>query len=249
MTKLGPTVQAARLLPLDLCRTAALLGMIVYHFTFDLQMFGLIAAGTAGSGWLYGLARIVAGSFLVFAGISLWLAHGQGFRRGAFVRRWLRVAGAAMLVTLATRLAVPDYYVFFGILHCMAACSLIGLLFLRLPAILTMLAAAAAMAAPGALAGPMFDAPLLRFLGLHTVPAQAVDFVPLLPWLGPFLAGLALARVADRAGLMAWAKRWSAQAPALLHRLAWPGRHTLAIYLLHQPVPFAVLWVWVVWLR
>ncbi len=240
--------QAARLVPLDLARTVALVGMVVYHFTFDLQMFGLIPAGTAGSGWLFWLARSVASSFMLFAGISLWLAHGHGFRGGAFLRRWLRVAGAAALVTVVTLLALPDYYVFFGILHSIAACSVIGLAFLRLPAGLTLLAAGAAIVAPGVLAGPMFDAGWLRFLGLHTLPTNAVDFVPLLPWIGPFLIGLALARLAEQAGLVARAQRWSATAPPLLHRLAWPGRHTLAIYLLHQPIPFAVLWVWVFWL-
>lgn len=249
MNLVGTKVRAVRLLPLDLWRTVALAGMIVYHFTFDLQMFGLVPAGTAGSGWLFWLARVVASSFLMFAGISLWLAHGHGFRAGAFVRRWLKVAGAAALVTLATRVALPDYYVFFGILHSIAACSLIGLLFLRLPAWLALLAAAAAVAAPRLLASPAFDAGWLRFLGLHTQPTNSVDFVPLLPWLGPFLVGLALARLSDRVGLIAWAERWSAGAPAILQRLAWPGRHTLAIYLLHQPIPFAVLWVWVVWLR
>ncbi len=245
----GPAVQAARLLPLDLGRTAALLGMIVYHFTYDLQMFGLVPAGTAGSGWLFWLARSVAGSFLMFAGISLWLAHGHGFRAAAVVRRWLRVVAAAALVTLVTRLALPDYYIFFGILHSIALCSLIGLLFLRLPAWLTLLAAAAAVAAPWALAGPAFDAGWMRFLGLHTQPTNAVDFVPLFPWLGPFLFGLAFARLAEQAGLIAPAERWSATASPLLQRLGWPGRHTLAIYLLHQPIPFAALWVWVFWLR
>ena len=240
--------QAVRLLPLDLARTAALFGMIVYHSTFNLQMFGLIPAGTAGSGWLFWLARSVAGSFLIFSGFSLWLAHGHGFRRGAFVRRWLRVAAAAALVTLATRFALPDYYVFFGILHSIAVCSLIGLLFLRVPAALVLLGAAAAVAAPSLLAGPAFDAGWMRFIGLHTLPTNAVDFVPVLPWLGPFLAGLALARLAERAGLIVWAEKWSATAPKLLHRLGWPGRHTLAIYLLHQPIPFALLWVWVFWL-
>ena len=249
MTLVAAKVQTARLLPLDLARTAALLGMVLYHFTFDLQMFGLVPAGTAGSGWLYWLARVVAGSFLMFAGFSLRLAQGHGFRRRAFLMRWLRVAGAAALVTLVTLFALPDYYVFFGILHSIAVCSLIGLAFLRLPAPLTVLAAAAAVAAPSVLAGPGFDAAWLRFLGLHTQPTQTVDFVPLLPWLGPFLAGLALARLAERAGLIAWAERWSATAPLALHRLGWPGRHTLAIYLLHQPVPFAALWVWVFWLH
>ena len=125
-----------RLLGLDIARSAALLGMVCFHIVFDLQMFGHLPFGTTLHPVFYWHARLVAGSFLFLAGVSLWLAHGQGIHWPAFWRRWIKLVAAAALVTVATYVALPEYFVYFGILHCIAASSLIGLLALRLPAAL-----------------------------------------------------------------------------------------------------------------
>jgi len=234
-----------RILALDLLRTAALLGMASYHFVYDLQMFGLVPPGFAVSGLFYWQARSVASTFLALAGLSLWLAHGDGIRWPAFWRRWVRVAGAAAVVTLATRIAIPDYYIFFGILHSIALSSLLALPFLRLPWWVTLAAGAAVVWASYALATPAMDAPLLRFIGLHTIPTFTVDFEPIFPWFGPVLMGLALGRLGSALGLWQWLSRWPGRPGPLLRALAWPGRHTLAIYLLHQPLLFGAVWAWV----
>ncbi len=207
--------------------------MIAFHLVFDLQMFGLVPYGTTLQPFFYWHARGVAGSFLFLAGVSLWLAHGQGIRWPAFWRRWVRLAAAAALVSGATYAAFPDYFVYFGILHCIAACSLIGLLFLRLPAPLTALGGAAVMAASYVLPSASFNAPLLRFVGLSTLPAETLDFEPLLPWLGPFLLGLAAGKIAARMGLLTMLELPDTPETRLL---AWPGRHSLLIYLIHQPL-------------
>ncbi len=214
--------------------------MACFHLVFDLQMFGLLPYGTTATAFFYWHARIVAGSFLFLAGASLWLAHGAAIRWPAFWRRWGKIAAAALLVTAATYAALPGYFVYFGILHCIAVSSLIGLLFLRLPALLTAACAAALMLASYHLPSETFNTPLLRFLGLATVPAETVDFEPILPWLGPFLLGLAAARLAGRFNL--W-PRLALPATPLLRKLAWPGQHSLAIYLLHQPVLLGSIWL------
>ena len=69
-----------RIVALDLARALALVAMAVFHFTFDLELFGLVQPGTTMlPGWRW-LAYLTAGSFLFLAGVSLWLAHGQGIR-------------------------------------------------------------------------------------------------------------------------------------------------------------------------
>lgn len=214
--------------------------MFAFHLVFDLQMFGHLPHGITATPFFYWHARIVAGSFLFLAGFSLWLAHGTGLRWPAFRRRWLRVAGAAALVSLATRLALPDYWVFFGILHCIAVSSLLGLAFLRLPFPVTALAGVVVMAGSYILPDPAFNAPWLRFLGLHKVDTFTVDFEPLFPWFGPFLLGMACAQALGRHGklpLLALPDR------PLTRALVWPGQHSLAIYLAHQPVLLALIWV------
>lgn len=234
------TDHPARLLGLDIARTAALLGMIAFHTVFDAQMLGLLPFGTTASPFFYWHARIVAGSFLFLAGVSLWLAHGQAMRWPAFWRRWIKLAGAALLVTVATYAAMPDYFVFFGILHSIAVCSLLALAFLRLPALLVGACALAVMAASYVLPGPAFDAPLLRFLGLATVAAVTVDFEPLFPWFGPFLLGVMAGKLAT--GFDLWHLLTLPNTP-LTRAMAWPGQHSLLIYLLHQPILMGLIWL------
>lgn len=235
------TTASARLAALDIARAAALLAMAVFHFVFDLELFGWLAPGTSSSGGWRVLALCTAGSFLFLAGVSLWLAHGRGIRWRGFAKRLAMVAGAAALISAATYVAMPQAFVFFGILHSIAASSLLGLLCLRLPAPVLIGLAGAAFWAPQALRSPAFDAPGLWWIGLQTAPITSVDYVPLLPWFGPFLLGLAAARIADRAGL--WQALAARPAPGWQVRLGWPGRHSLAIYLIHQPVLIALVWL------
>lgn len=228
-----------RILALDLARTLALIGMASFHFGFDLESFGHVALGTMSTGFWWAFARLVAGSFLFFVGIGLYLAHGQAIRWRSFLKRLAMIVASAALVTVATYFAVGPYFIFFGILHSIALSSLIGLLFLRLPAPLTLLCALAAALAPSYLRSTAFDAPWLLWTGLSVRPIFAMDFEPILPWLAPVLTGIAVARIGARAGL--WDRLRSPRPGPVLRALAWPGQHSLAIYLIHQPVLIGIV--------
>ena len=84
-----------------------------------------------------------------------------GIRWPGFLRRLAMVAGAAVAISVATFIAMPQAFIFFGILHQIALASLLGLLFLRLPALLTLAVAAAVVAAPLYLRSEAFDHPAL----------------------------------------------------------------------------------------
>ena len=133
---------------IDIARGVALVAMAIYHFTWDLEFFGYVPpAMTAVGGWKL-FARCIASSFLFLVGVSLFLGHARGIRWKGFLRRLAMVAGAALAITLVTYIAVPTGFIFFGILHQIALASVLGLAFLRLPAVVTLLAAAAVIAAP-----------------------------------------------------------------------------------------------------
>lgn len=227
-----------RIIGLDLARTAALVGMVTFHFTYDLDLFGWVPPGTSLTGWFWYHARLTAGSFIFLAGVSLWLAHGAGIRWPAFWRRLAKIGAAAGLVTLATYFALPGLTIFYGILHSIAVSSLVALLVLRLPAGLTLALAAAVFALPWLYTDPAFGGWLI-WTGLAPTRPLTADFEPLFPWLAPMLAGVAVARLMSRFDLwrhLAWPET------PLLRVLAWPGRHTLAIYLIHQPVLLGLVW-------
>lgn len=227
---------------LDVLRGVALVAMAVYHFAWDLEFFGYIEGGTTGAGGWKMFARAIAGSFLFLAGVSLVLGHTPQLRPRAFLNRFARIAGAALVISVATWFAVPDAFIFFGILHSIAAASLIGLLFLKVPAPVTLLVAALVFLAPDYARAPLFDTPALWWVGLSTVRVLSNDYVPLLPWLAPFLMGMALTRIALRNG---WLAPLAGQEPGQVwtKALAFGGRHSLAIYLIHQPVLIALVYV------
>lgn len=239
--RLSNEITGRRLWAVDLARTAALVAMVVFHFAFDLEMFGHLAPGTTVNGGWAVFARVVAGSFLFLAGVSLVLGHGEGIRWAPFWRRLRRVGAAAALVTAATWIAVPQAFIFFGILHSIAVASLVGLAVLALPWMVLAGLAVAVVLADRMLGFDALNPLWLVWTGLGTAQPWTMDFVPVFPWLGAFLAGMAAARLASRLGL--WARLAAAPAPApWLRRLAWPGQHSLAIYLLHQPILIALVW-------
>ena len=237
-------MRGERLIGLDLVRTAALVSMTAYHFTYDLDLFGLIPRYTSVTGVFWWHARLTAGSFIFLAGLSLWLAHGTGIRWSAFWRRFAKIAAAAALVTLATRIAMPQLTIFYGILHSIAVSSLVALAVLRLPALLTLALAGAAFALPLVFRAEAFNGWMI-WSGLGTEKPITADFLPFVPWIAPMLAGVAAGRLMTRFDL------WSllaAPATGLTKALAWPGRHTLAIYLIHQPLLIGLFNLWF-WLR
>ena len=230
-----------RIHAIDLARSFALLAMAAYHLTFDLMLFGHLPPGFVFQGPWPLIARAIAASFLFLAGMSIWLAHGNGIRWPGFWRRLAMIAGAAVLVTVATYFSMGAQFIRWGILHAIAAGSLIGLAFLRAPVILTVTAATAAFAAPHLGRSEVFNAPHWLWLGLSTEIPPMMDYEPLLPWLCPLLLGLATARLMTRSRLWDRLRPWH---PGPIGRaLIWPGNHSLVLYLIHQPVLFGAVYL------
>lgn len=230
-----------RIAAIDIARGAALLAMAVYHFGWDLEFFGYMEPGTTVSGGWRLFARSIATSFLFLVGVSLFLAHARQIRWRGFGKRLAMVAGAAAAISAATWFAFPEGFIFFGILHHIALASLAGLVFLRLPAWLVLVAAAGAVAAPHFLRSAFFDHPALWWAGLSSANPHSNDYVPLLPWFGAVLAGIAAARIARDSGMLEWLAglnpgRWKMP-------FTFAGRHSLAFYLLHQPLLIGCVWL------
>ena len=232
--KAGPGRTTARVDAIDAARTAALANMVAFHFLYDLLVLGFRAE--AYGSWFLPWAKGIAGSFLLLAGASLWLAHGRGTRWRGFWWRFGQLAGAAAAVSAATYVAMPDVWVRFGILHSIAAASLIGVACLRLPwpAIAGLGLAFLWGRDPLRAALDGVEGALGLVTGLAWTVPPMMDYEPILPWAAPLLFGLAGAKALDAA----WPRLARIDLPGWT---TWPGRHSLAIYLLHQPVLFGGL--------
>ena len=229
---------------IDAVRGIAIIAMIGFHFTWDLGFFQLIPYDIAFTPEGRLLSHLIAGTFLFLVGFSISLAHRNGLDARGFLIRFAKIAGAAVLVSLGTFFAMPEDWIFFGVLHCIALSSLLALPFLRAPLLLVGVLALLALGAPSVINHPLFDQPALFWLGLNKVLPRTNDYVPLFPWVGVVLSGLlagrltlAMPHLASRA-----ARSLNGTVSRSLARL---GRYALPIYLLHQPVLMALLWAFV----
>lgn len=234
------TAHASRIPLVDLARGVALVAMTAYHFCWDLEMFGIADRGFMANPQMVWSARAIAGSFLFLVGFSLFLAHGSGIRWRSHWKRLSVVVGAAGLITVATWFATPDAFIFFGILHSIALGSVLALVFLSAPWWLTAAASLCILLLRDTLRTAWLDAPVWWWTGLSQFVPRSNDYVPLFPFFGMILLGLAAAQMASRLDLLpVLAAPRLQSAPSGVLRFI--GRHSLIYYLLHQPVMLAIL--------
>ncbi len=93
-------------------------------------------------------------------------------------------------------------------------------------------------ALPYAVQSPAMASPWLIWIGLGDRLPNSSDFVPVFPWLGFMLLGILAGRLINPARLampepQARPLRWT----------GWMGRHSLPIYLIHQPVLYGTLFL------
>lgn len=226
---------------LDAWRGLAIAAMVAYHFCYDLTYLGFAHFDfLADPFWLHARTLILS-SFLLVAGISLVLATHDGVRRRSYLKRLGTLAGCATLISASSYFMFGPRWIFFGVLHFIAVASVLGLGFVRRPR-LALVVGIALIVLDRAFSHTVFDQPYLQWLGLMTFKPPTEDYVPLIPWFGVVLLGIALGnRVWLREPLPPLARWYSAQ--PLVRLLSLAGRHGLLVYMLHQPLLLGMLWV------
>ena len=233
----------ARHAALDALRGFAVLWMTAFHFAFDLNHSGYIQQNFYTDPFWTVQRTCIVGLFLFCAGFSQACAQAAGQSWRAFWRRWLQVAGCAVLVSAGSMLMFPKSWIYFGVLHGIAAMLLVC----RLSASWGRWLWLGALVAIGlGLSGArlhgvwpelgVLNGKVWNWIGLISHKPITEDYVPLLPWLGMVWCGMATGQWLHRRG---WMERLSLlPAP---RALAWLGRWSLSWYMLHQPVLIGLL--------
>jgi uncharacterized membrane protein len=218
---------------LDTLRGLAIVWMVGFHFSFDLNWFGFLHTDFYDDPlWTVQRSCIVS-LFLCTAGLTQAWGEARGRSDAAFWRRWGQIFGCGLLVTVGSYLAFPDSFIYFGILQGVATMLLLQRAFGRALGAWVLLLVPLALAAPHLLGNAALNGRLWNWTGLITAKPITEDYVPLLPWLGPFWLGSGAGALLRRVDF-----RPLARLPNL-PPLAWLGRHPLSIYMLHQPVLIA----------
>ncbi len=227
---------AARLQSVDFYRGVALIAMAAYHTVWDLAYYGLSEAGIGVDPVWITLQRSILTAFLLLAGASLTLAHGDGVRWRGFWKRELLLIGAAALVSIGTWFLFGPAFAWFGVLHLIALGSLMVLPVLVLPLWAQALVAVVCLGLPVAFSSELFNPPIVDWIGFFTVTPETADLVPVFPWFGVMLIGLIGMKFLRSLPVFTWSSAaWPFRALALL------GRWSLLFYLLHQPILFGII--------
>lgn len=220
---------------IDALRGCAIVLMIAYHASFDLNYHGWIHQDFNNSSfWLAARAGIVS-LFLLLVGVSLVL-NAQRANAASFWRRQAKLLAACIAVSLGSYMMFPRSFIFFGILHFILLACLLGRLCVRFDR--ANLAAALLVLLAGVFySNPLFNTPSLQWLGFMTYKPFTEDYVPFFPWFGVVLAGIFLGQriIAKPAWLT------DHHPGSWMRQLSLAGRHSLVIYLLHQPVLLGIL--------
>jgi uncharacterized membrane protein len=124
MTK-GKTIsgQIERYIMIDFLRGFAVLLMIIFHFAFDLNGFQFVKIDFLTNPFWYTFPRCIVFVFLLCVGMGLALVHKNGIKWGLVRKRLYKICGWAFVISIVTYLLFPKSFVFFGILHYIAATS------------------------------------------------------------------------------------------------------------------------------
>ena len=213
---------------LDLWRTLAVLTMLVFHAMWDLELFGILPAGMMETPAADVVRFCGGGSFILISGM-LALRSERSLRRGFFI---FCIGFAVALITTLAGLPVR-----FGILQLLGICMMLcGALRNRLRALSGPFACAACaflFAVTWAITARV-TVPwrFLYPLGLRCDGFYSADYWPVLPWSLLYLTGTQFGRMLlrDDAG----------KGRSIPAALTFPGRHSLVIYLLHQPILYGL---------
>lgn len=226
---------AVRLQFPDALRGIAVLAMIVFHLCYDLDYFEFLHVDFSGNLFWVIFQKTIVSVFVLVAGISLGLTSRHGIRWHQFWRREVILLGCAALVSIASYILFPGSWIFFGILHFMALASVLALPFVCLGPI-NVLLGGLIIGLPWLVSHPVFNITALQWLGLNEVVVNTKDYTPFLPWFGVMLMGvfwgsqIEICRICIRPLPLS----------PLGTGLQWLGKHSLAVYMLHQPILFGL---------
>ena len=218
-----------RIWELDALRGLFVLGMVVVHFVYDLvELWGIVQ-------WEYPAAFLLVKDwggllFLLISGICVTLGH-RSVRRGAIVLACGAVISAVTVGMYWLRLSDRSIIIYFGVLHCLGVSMLLWPLLKKWPW-QALLALAAALLALGYWFGTLrLGSNWLLAFNLRSDSFASSDYFPLLPDFGWFLLGAVLGKTLYRRK-----RSVLPNARCQFRPLQAVGRHSLEIYMLHQPV-------------
>jgi len=216
---------------LDFTRGVAILLMFIYHLSFGLAQLGLVKINFSTELFWVSFRTLIVFLFLSLVGIGLYLASSNSLKIKPYLKRLLLLTLYFSLITLLSKIVRPNYYVFFGILHLIFVCSILGLLFIRFYWF-NLIFGLSLFLLGKVLTFSILNHPWLIWIGMSETKPITDDFAPLIPWFGFLLIGIFLGKYFFEKNEFSSLNTWhtSAWYTALI---SWMGRHSIHLYFIH----------------
>lgn len=239
--------QPSRFWELDLIRGLAVITMVFYHFLYDLNYFSVYPLDVRSGIWLY-FAEATATTFIVLVGVSLTLSASRSRIRGdsgklfaRLFKRGVKIFSLGLGITMVTYLLIGRGFIIFGVLHLIGVSIVLAYPFLRLRTF-NLFAGSAIVLMGIYLQGLTFNFPWLLWLGFVPYDFYTLDYFPVLPWFGLVLIGMYLGNRFYKDGRRGF-KLPDLSGFFIVNWLSALGRNSLVVYLVHQPVLVAALFL------
>lgn len=225
---------------IDLLRGIAIIMMIIFHILYDLNYFDICKIDLNADFFLIFFYPFGA-VFLLLVGISLTLSYSRAQNTLTkkrlslkFLMRGLKIFGYGLLITLATWLYLQEGFIIFGVLHCIGLSIILSYPFLRFR--VTNLVLGLVFICTGLILKMLtFDFSWFVWLGFKPIQFYTVDYYPLLPWFGVVLIGIFLGNSLYQNNKRTFNLNDYSHL-IFVRFFCFLGRHSLIIYLLHQPI-------------
>jgi len=225
-----------RIFEIDFARGSAIVLMVVSNLITDLQYFYNYT--TYETFWRV-FATIGASIFLLIVGISMNLSYSKNAKFSKFLKRGAFIFALGLLITFVTWIFVPIDYIVFGVLHLIGLSIIIGYPFLKLNKKFSLVAGLTFILLGLWIANTVVRTNYLLWLGLTTSSFSSLDYFPIFPWFGVVLIGLFLGKWLYPDGK----SKFKLPEIKLSKPVSWLGRHSLIIYLIHQPIILGLLFL------
>lgn len=222
-----------RIWELDAFRGLCVLGMVIVHFVYDLvELYRIV--DWRYPDWFAFVKNWGGVLFILISGICATLGK-RSVRRGVIVFLSGTICTVVTIGMYWLDMAGRGIIIYFGVLHCLGTCMILWPVFRKMPTPVLGAAGAVLVAIGLALHGKTpVEFPWLMPLGFMYPGFSSSDYFPLMPYLGFFLLGAVLGRTV-------YGKQQTLlpnvnEKNPVIRVLSLCGKHSLWIYLLHQPV-------------
>jgi len=233
---------------IDFLRGIAIIMMVLYHLLYNLHYFVQYNVNVYSGFWMY-FARMTATTFIFLVGVSLSVSFSRTKKIYKdknklfikYLKRGLKIFSWGLIITLLTRILLGKAFVIFGILHLIGISIILAYPFLKLRS-WNLLIGLICIFLGVYLKGFAFNFYWLSWLGFRPAQFYSVDYFPLLPWFGVVLTGVFFGNLLYSDSTRRFQLADISFFPGA-KTLCFLGKHSLLIYLLHQPLIIAVLYL------